>query len=160
MNREHRELTTTMQLGASAACVFPILCPVREYDWIEHWTCEVIHTLSGFAELDCVFTTRLPADSPTDVWIVSRYEPASAIEFIRQNPSRVMRYSIICEADDGTSSRWRWTQRITALNDAGDAQLRTMNPAEFTTQMAALETMLNHYLRTGTMLRRDANRTD
>ena len=154
MNREHRVLTTTMQLDGSAAAVFPLLCPVREYDWIEHWTCELIYTASGVAELDCVFTTRLPADGPTDVWVVSRYEPASMIEFIRHNPYRVMRYSITCEADDAAASRWRWTQHITALNDEGEAQLQAMNPSDFTTQIATLETMLNHYLRTGTMLRR------
>lgn len=38
--------------------VLPLLCPIREYEWIEIWECEMIHSNSGYAELDCVFKTR------------------------------------------------------------------------------------------------------
>ena len=153
MNRQHREFTSTMRLGGNAAAVFPLLCPVREYEWIETWDCEVIHTVSGFAEQDCVFTTRQPKDGPLDTWVVSRYEPGCAIEFIRHNPYRVMRYSITCTADEGGTSSWRWTQHVTAINDEGDTVVRAMQQEEFVKQIAALETMLNHYLTNGSMLR-------
>ena len=41
--------------------IFPLLCPVREYEWLETWQCEMIYTKSGFTELDCIFKTSLPS---------------------------------------------------------------------------------------------------
>ena len=38
--------------------VFPLLCPVREADWIPGWQYELVYSESGVAELGCVFTTR------------------------------------------------------------------------------------------------------
>ena len=37
--------------------VFPLLCPVREADWIDGWNPVLVLTQSGFAEQDCVFIT-------------------------------------------------------------------------------------------------------
>jgi hypothetical protein len=32
----------TMNLCAAPADVFPLLCPVREYEWIEPWCCDMV----------------------------------------------------------------------------------------------------------------------
>ena len=45
-----------MTLSGSPEQVFPLLCPTREYDWIETWQCELIYSDSGFAEPGCIFT--------------------------------------------------------------------------------------------------------
>jgi hypothetical protein len=42
--------TNTIQVEAPPEKVFPLLCPVREYDWVEPWKCEMIYTDSGFVE--------------------------------------------------------------------------------------------------------------
>jgi hypothetical protein len=60
--------------------VFPLLCPVREYEWIAPWRCDLLHSASGVAEEDCVFRTTSP-DGNTTIWVVSRYEPPARIEF-------------------------------------------------------------------------------
>jgi len=61
--------------------VFPLLCPVREHDWIPHWSGELIYSDSGVAELGCVFRTTASAGEET--WTVSRYQPPVAIGFVR-----------------------------------------------------------------------------
>ena len=33
----------TMNLCAAPADVFPLLCPVREYEWIEPWSCDMVY---------------------------------------------------------------------------------------------------------------------
>ncbi len=82
----HRSTKTySMLLKGTPEQVFPLLCPVREYEWIDNWQCEVVYSDSGFAELDCVFKTRFPGDGPEDTWAVSRYEPPLLIEFVRVN---------------------------------------------------------------------------
>ena len=52
--------TYTQRLTAAPARVFPLLCPVREADWIEGWDPISVWSESGVAEPDCVFTT--PSD--------------------------------------------------------------------------------------------------
>ncbi len=44
------------RIDASPEAVFPLLCPVREGEWLEGWaeTCEVIWSASGLAEPGCV----------------------------------------------------------------------------------------------------------
>ena len=32
----------TINLCATPAGVFPLLCPVREYEWIEPWSCDMV----------------------------------------------------------------------------------------------------------------------
>lgn len=72
--------------------VFPLLCPAREYEWIEPWQCDLVYSSSGVAEPHCVFTTRFPDDSSDEVWVISRYEPNRLIEFVRVNADRVICY--------------------------------------------------------------------
>jgi hypothetical protein len=55
--------------------VFPLLCPVREYEWIEGWNCDMLYSESGVAEDNCVFRTHLP-DRGEATWVVSKYDRA------------------------------------------------------------------------------------
>ena len=72
--------------------VFPLLCPVREADWIPGWKYELIYSDSGVAEAGCIFTTQDPAvesekysrrtdesdhSSPVTTWICTEYDPAA-----------------------------------------------------------------------------------
>lgn len=52
----------TQRIEAPPARVFPLLCPVREADWLEGWgeIVEMVHSDSGLAEDGCVFLTRPP----------------------------------------------------------------------------------------------------
>ena len=70
-----------IQVAGAPAQVFPLLCPVREYDWIHDWTCRLLYSKSGVAEKDCVFQTDRPGEGQR-TWVVSRYEPGQAIEFV------------------------------------------------------------------------------
>ncbi len=129
--------------------VFPLLCPTREYEWIEPWKCELLYSTSGYAEKNCVFRTRFPGDSSDEAWVISRYEPSDRIDFVRVNGQRVMSYSIILKAnDDGTTTAHN-TQVLTALNEEGNQVLNTASDESFSFEMRMGEAMLNHFLATG-----------
>jgi len=145
-----------MHVSGSPEQVFPLLCPVREYDWIENWQCELIYSESGKAEADCVFQTRFTQDGPEDTWVVSHYEPPRAIEFIRSNTLRVIRYSITLDRAEAGLSTWIWSQTLTGLNDPGDALIASGTPASFAEKITGIERRLNHFLCTGQMLRNAA----
>lgn len=142
-----------MKLAAAPERVFPLLCPIREYDWIDTWQCRLIYSDSGYAEPDCIFKTDFPADGPQDTWVVCRYEPPQLIEFVRVNPLRAIRYTIRLRETAVGETEADWSQVITGLDEDGNAFVRGLDEAAFTTRMGALQKMLNHYLSTGRMLR-------
>ena len=153
MNGVRTRRSFRMQLGSSPEKIFPLLCPTREYDWIDTWKCRMIYSDSGHAELDCVFKTDFPSDGPEDAWVVCRYEPPRRIEFVRVNPLRAIRYTIcLHEALPGRTEA-DWSQVVTGLSAEGDAFVRGLDEAAFAQRMREVENMLNHYLSTGRMRR-------
>ncbi len=144
--------TATQHLLAPPDKVFPLLCPKREYDWIEPWTCRMVHSDSGFAELDCIFVTDFPSEGE-DVWVVSVYRPHEEIQFVRFNGRRVIRYGITLTDDgDGTTTA-QWKQVITGLTEEGNRLLAGLTDEAYQQKICILERLLNHYLTTGEMLR-------
>ncbi len=133
---------------ASPGRVFPLLCPVREYEWIEPWRCELLHSASGIAEKNCVFRTRFPGESSDDVWVVNHYEPDARIEFVRVNAHRAMCYAVaLTDNGDGTTSADN-EQLVVGLTEHGNEALGRMAD-RFSFEMRMGEAMLNHYLATG-----------
>lgn len=153
MKRNRTIKSYTMNLDARADEIFPLLCPVREYDWIQPWQCEMVYTDSGRAELDCVFKTNFPDDGPEDTWVVSRYDPPKYIEFVRINPIRSIRYCIdVIQQEDG-STKAIWKQVITGLNSEGDNLVAGFTDEAYYGEMSMLQNMINHFLKTGEMLK-------
>ena len=153
MKRNRTIKTYAMNLDAGANDIFSLLCPVREYDWIQPWKCEMIYSNSGRVELDCVFKTNFPDDGPEDTWVVSRYEPPEYLEFVRINPIRSIRYSISVIKQDDRSSQAIWKQVITGLNPEGDNFVDSSTDEAYYSEMRILQNMINHFLKTGKMLK-------
>lgn len=153
MSHPRKIVSHVMQLAAAPGDVFPLLCPVREYEWIDVWQCEMIHSASGVAEAGAVFRTAFPQDGPPDVWVISRYEPPRVIEFVRVNALRTIHYAIHLESEAAGHSRWRWTQTLTGLNAEGNALIAAVDAADFAQKIDAITSRLAHFLATGTMLR-------
>ena len=100
--------------------VFPLLCPVREYDWIEDWRCQVLYSDSGVAEDDCLFVTDFDGRS---TWVVTAYEPPARIEFCIFNEREVVaRLKIRLEAAEGGGCRLRW-RRIYTRTSSSDSSM-------------------------------------
>ena len=80
-NAVRRVHEANLTISGTPEQVFPLLCPVREYDWIEDWDCVMVFSTSGIAELGCIFRTN--RGDGDEVWTVSRYEPGRVIGFVR-----------------------------------------------------------------------------
>jgi hypothetical protein len=131
--------------------VFPLLCPKREYEWIAPWKCEILHSSTGFAELDCVFTTDFPEDVK-ETWLVDRYEPDRLIQFVRFSESRVIRYRIDLKSNSKGTTTATWEQTVISLNAEGNIFIDNFSVEEYENEIKLLEKMLNHYLTTNRML--------
>ena len=148
-------VSAEMHLNFTAKTIWPLLCPVREYDWIETWDCKILHSESGFNESGCTFTTDLPSEGGKEVWLTSRYDPHQRLEFVRTNAIRIIHF-VVKLKPAGKGTRLTWTQLVTALNEQGNDYVAN-KPKAFATQMTMLERMLAHYLETGKRLNIDTH---
>jgi hypothetical protein len=141
----------TQKLVAAPDAVFPLLCPVREADWIAGWDPLQVVSASGVAEPDCVFTT---AAHPVDaIWYITRHEPdAGFVEMLKISPGvTACRLTIQLRAvTDGSDAVV--TYRHTSLGPEGDAFVAAFTEDHYREMMRNWETRLNHYLRHGKAL--------
>lgn len=143
--------TYTQRLCAEPARVFPLLCPVREAEWLERWDPISVTTQSGTAEVDCVFSTC--ASPRNTLWYITRHEPETGfVEMLKITPEvTACKLRIQLNATrEGSEARITYTH--TSLGPAGDAFVEGFTEVHYTAFMQDWETRLNHFLRTGTRL--------
>jgi hypothetical protein len=130
--------------------VFPLLCPVREADWVPGWQYRLIHSQSGVAEMGCVFSTPNEDGSET-TWVVAEYDSADLrIAFVWVNPGLVAAHIQIRlerSGNDQTSAHIRYS--YTGLSPDGNAEVARYDASWFLHKMQSWETAINHYLRSG-----------
>jgi hypothetical protein len=141
--------TYTQSLVAPPDLVFPLLCPVREADWIEGWDPVSVLSLSGVAEPDCVFTTV--AGESTAIWFVTRHDPAAGfVEMLKIVPEvTACRLTIQLKAV-ATGCEAAITYSHTSLGPQGDAFVAGFTETHYAGFMRDWESRMNHYLETGT----------
>ncbi len=143
--REHRCLQTWK---AAPEKVFPLLCPVRETDWIPGWQPKFVVSNSGVMELDCIFVE--PATPNDATWIVTRYELNRFVEMYRIVPEATVRkFSIKLEPGPENTSRAYVAYDFTAIGKEGEKVVDEFTAASFNEFMKRFETAINHYLTTG-----------
>jgi hypothetical protein len=148
--RVNHQYTQTNQ--APPDKVFPLLCPVRESDWVPGWKYRLIYSQSGVAELGCIFTT--PNDDGSEsTWLCTEYDAASfRIAYAWVTPGQVACHiRIQLEPGPGATTRAHIAYAYTGLSPAGNKEVERFNQEWFRTKMRGWENAINHYLRTGKM---------
>ncbi len=143
--RNQHHLTVARDVAASADALFPLLCPVREYDWIDGWSCRLVHTASGLVEPGCVFITDRPEPEGATTWVTTLHDPAARrVAFVRVTPGRrVVLMALRVEPLGPARCRWHFEYRLTGLDEIGAVEVRhaaaTGEPyATVTTRLAML----------------------
>lgn len=144
--------TYRQKLCRPAASVFPLLCPVREADWIVGWHPLVVYSASGVAEPDCVFVTD--AEPHDAVWFITRHEPERGfVEMIKITPGVTACKLTVQVRDEGAGCEADVTYSHTSLGPQGDVFLATFSAEYYVQFMREWEDRINHYLAHGTALR-------
>lgn len=144
--------TYRQRLCRPAASVFPLLCPVREADWIAGWNPLVVYSTSGVAEPDCVFVTD--AEPHDAVWFITRHEPQGGyVEMIKITPGVTACKLAIRVQDDGDGCVAEVTYSHTSLGPQGDVFVASFTADYYVQFMREWEDRINHYLAHGTALR-------
>jgi hypothetical protein len=135
--------------------VFPLLCPLREADWVPGWQYRLIYSESGVAEYGCVFIT--PNEDGTETtWMVTDYDPPSfRIAYAWMNPGLVTAQIRIClsRSSGGQISSGDTNALIqytyTGLSTEGNREVERYDQKWFRHKMQSWEAAINHYLQTG-----------
>ncbi|MFN7943032.1 MAG: SRPBCC family protein [Thermoanaerobaculia bacterium] len=150
VTRTHRQ-----SIAAPADRVFPLLCPVREAEWLADWEYTMIRSVSGLVEPGAVFTTP-GAGEPDTVWVVTRHDTRErVVEFTRFTPgSRVCVLRIGVAPSGAHRSQVDIAYTYTAIGEAGNAFIDRFTEDSFRAAMAFWEDSMNHWLATGELLAR------
>jgi hypothetical protein len=142
--------TYTQKINGTAAQVFPLLCPVREADWIDGWDPEIVYSNSGAAEQDCIFITSIGDKKTT--WIMNRYEPENNyVEIIRYTENLLVVKLAIKLHESAGKTEAEITFYYNAINKAGEKELEKITEEYYKAFMKEWEDNMNHYLLTGKM---------
>jgi hypothetical protein len=146
-------LTHSIVIDSTPEKVFPLLCPVREGEWAEHWVGKPIYSISGVSEENAVFATKHPNEEDT-IWFVINYDKNKYInEMLYYMPKgQLVRLYMRVFALEKNKSRIEVQYVRTGLNDRGNQSIIT-SKSNFIPMMKEWERSLNHYLTTGKMLR-------
>jgi len=137
---------------ASPERVFPLLCPVREAEWVPGWNYRIVYSKSGVAELGCVFTTEENGRQIT--WVVTEYDPAERrVGFVWVDAGRVctqIRIVLSSQGESNTAARIQYT--YTGLSEEGNREVERFDEKWFQGKMQGWEAAINHYLKTGRLI--------
>ena len=74
-------------INATPEIIFPLLCPVREAEWLDGWDYKMIYSETGLAEEGAVFTTPYKNEEDT-IWMITKYEKNNyKVDFARVTPN-------------------------------------------------------------------------
>lgn len=149
-----RKTLTYRQLNTgNIQAVFPLLCPVRERDWLDGWQCTLVHSHSGLIEPGCVFTTPHHGKQET-TWYVTQHDPIHySVEFVRITPGEsIVKINIALQPISHDSTETSITYEYTSLNETQNRFIQTELEHEFKRSMMWWEKAINHYLSTGEKL--------
>jgi hypothetical protein len=137
-------------LPATPEQVFPLLCPIREREWIEGWRADAVHTVSGHAERGALFRTRL---GHGELWVTTTYEPSARVEYtIFAGRRVVVRLDLRLAANADGTTHWRVERTYTGIGWLGRRRVAALSEAQVHAEHERLRRQLDHFLRTGRML--------
>ncbi len=144
----------TQSINGTPEQVFPLLCPVREADWIPDWKTDWVISSSGVAEPDCIFQTPPGpgADGMASIWIVTHHDVnAFNIEMYKVTPGcTVGKLQISLAAQGKSQTAAAIAYEFTSLGPSGDTFLDGFTADWYVAFMQEWETLMNNYLEVGT----------
>lgn len=147
--------TFTQTINATPDVVFPLICPVREAEWLDGWNYTMVYSKSGLAERGAVFSTPGENDEDT-IWIISKHDSgAHEVEFVRvtaHSTACVLKVHAVPKDDHHSYVEIEYV--YTNLTDKGNAFLESCSEEEFLNRMMWWEKSMNYFLETGKRLMR------
>ena len=110
-----------MEIPSTPDKIFPLLCPEKEYLWLNNWKCTMVYSDTGYADGDAIFyqNSGFPFYKRLN-WYVIDYSPNEKIEFlIVINKVGTIKFSIDIQRIDNKKTELTWTFLITSHGKFG-----------------------------------------
>ena len=152
---EQRLMISRQINNARPEIVFPLLCPVREKDWLDGWNYKMIFSNSGLIEKNCVFAT-LKQNCEDAIWYVTVHDKVNyRVELIRVTPGiDVVKINIDLYSNRNETTTAEIAYQYTGLNCTVNSWMQDKLENEFEENMMWWERSINHYLQSGEKLKR------
>ena len=148
------------KIKASPEQIFPLLCPIQEYKWIDGWQCEMVYSDGGAIENNCIFKEEKTSPILFDLsvptyWVVSLYMPEEyRIQFILlMGTMATAKIDVEVQDLGGTVSSVTWTFTITSLNDEANKIIGAATEQKAKLLLTILGRSLKHYCETEKLFR-------
>ncbi len=147
--------TYRQTINARPEKVFPLLCPVREAEWLDGWRYAMIYSESGLVEEGAVFSTSHKGEEDT-VWIVTKHDPEEhQVEFTRfTHKSRTCVLKVAVGPKDENSSHVDISYTYTGITPAGNVFIDNFTEETFLEAVTFWEKSLNHFLDYGRKIKK------
>ncbi len=148
--------TYRQTIDATSEKIFPLLCPVREAEWLDGWRYEMVYSASGLVEEGAVFSTPGEGEKDT-VWVVTKHDKnAYEVEFARFTPeSRTCFLKIAVRARDESASYVDISYAYTGLTPSGNDFINGFTEKKFLAAVVFWEKSMNHFIKTGEKLKKE-----
>lgn len=148
------------KIKASPEQVFPLLCPVEEYKWIDGWQYEMVYSDTGAVENNCVFKEEKTSPILYDLavpthWIVSLYDPEKyRIQFVLlAGTMAIAKVDVEIQGLGEKLSSIAWTFTITSLSEEANRIISASTEQKAKLILSILGKSLKHYCETGELFR-------
>ncbi|RPJ03470.1 MAG: SRPBCC family protein [Spirochaetaceae bacterium] len=150
---ERFERMKKFELAFPPKKIFPLLCPVLEYEWLPGWKCVMCYSESGVAEKNAIFHTRENLGLRV-VWTLITYEPDRFVEYIMvSGKDAVVRLSVSLEENKSGNTQVTWRMLFTLTSGISRHAIpRAFSPGNYERFVEQKQRELDRYLRTGKMM--------
>lgn len=158
------DVSKEITIQASAEEIFPLICPVKEYDWIPNWKCKLIFCPNGKNEKDVVFKEKISAPFIINAffaettWTTILHDSSNyKVHFKWENKISTSIYKIELHSTDSEQTICKASLNYNILDDkkVGNARMKLESKIEFLIE--GLLGMLKHYCETGEQMNTNGN---
>jgi hypothetical protein len=135
-------------LHSSKDKIFPLLCPVKEYEWFNDWKCTMVYSETGVAENNCIFYTKMGFPLfKRQVFQVINYVADENITFlIFINNMATIKFGAMLEHLSNESCKMTVFYKATGLSRFGNFFLKVKGKKEMENNTRNIEMDLVYWL--------------
>jgi hypothetical protein len=146
--------SATIRINGRVEKVFPLFGPVREAEWAYGWNPQLVFPKDIEVEEHMIFQTESHNDNESHyTWTLSKYQPVEhKVVYTVYTENRIWFIGVSCRAS-GDQTATEVTYTYTGLNEIGNRLNKEAMDKMFAHNLKDWELALNHYLKTGKILK-------
>ncbi len=150
----------TREIKSSPDKIFPLACPVEELRWIPDWDYNLVYSVSGVNETNCIFTEEksgpLFFEKPlATTWVTAEHDPDKhRILFqIFLAKKAIIRFEFTFRTVGKELSSCTWHLTFTAIDEETNQKSEDEIQSKLELMANFLADALKHYCETGEILK-------